>query len=51
MIGTTDYTAIGRPTIQNARVYATVEEYSPTAKIIVFKKKRRKGYQKSAGHK
>ena len=50
LVGTTDYTAIGRPTIENARVYATVEEYSPTEKVIVFKKKRRKGYQRSASH-
>ena len=41
---------IDRPTIENARVYATVEEYSPTEKVIVFKKKRRKGYQRSASH-
>ena len=50
MVGTADYTAIGRPTVSNARVYATVEEYSATEKVIVFKKKRRKGYQRSASH-
>ena len=50
MIGTTDYTAIGRPKIGNARVYATVEELSQTEKVIIFKKRRRKGYQKNAGH-
>ena len=50
MVGTTDYTAIGRPTIGNARVYATIEEHSQTEKVIIFKKRRRKGYQKNAGH-
>ena len=50
MVGTADYTAIGRPAVQDARVYATVEEYSATEKVIVFKKKRRKGYQRSASH-
>jgi len=51
MVGTKDYTCIGRPTIANARVYATLEEISKSEKVIVFKKKRRKGYQKSQGHK
>ena len=50
MIGTQDYTAIGRPQVQNARVFATVEEQSDTEKVIIFKKRRRKGYQKSQGH-
>ena len=44
MVGTTDYTSLGRPTVANARVYATLEEISYSAKVIVFKKKRRKGY-------
>ena len=51
MIGTPDYTSLGRPTVANARVFATIEEISNAEKVIVFKKKRRKGYQKSAGHK
>ena len=51
MIGTPDYTAIGRPTIARANVYATLEERTRSEKVIVFKKKRRQGYQKSMGHK
>ena len=35
----------------NARVYATLEEKTMSEKVIVFKKNRRKGYQKSRGHK
>ena len=50
LVGTQDYTALGRPQVENARVYATIEEVSQTEHIIVFKKKRRKGYQRSAGH-
>ena len=50
LVGTRDYTALGRPQVQNARVYATVEEVSQTKNVIVFKKKRRQGYQRSAGH-
>ena len=50
MVGTAEYTAIGRPSIGNAHVLATVEEHSQSEKVIIFKKKRRKGYQKNAGH-
>ena len=50
LIGTTDYTAIGRPSIGNCRVLATVEEMTQTAKVIYYKNKRRKGYQRNGGH-
>ena len=50
MVGSADYTSVGRPTVSSARVYATLEEISRSEKVIVFKKKRRKGYQKSQGH-
>ena len=50
LIGTTDYTCIGRPTISNARVIVTLEEKPQSEKVIIFKKRRRKGYQKNAGH-
>ena len=50
MVDTKDYTSIGRPFVETARVYATVEEISRTKKIIVFKKRRRKDYQKNQGH-
>ena len=26
MVGTIDYTAIGRPLVENARIYATIEQ-------------------------
>ena len=51
MFGTMDLTVMGRPNLAKARVYGTVEEISETEKTIVFKKKRRQGYQKSRGHK
>jgi large subunit ribosomal protein L21 len=50
MIGTKDYTSVGRPQVLGARVYATLEEQSRSEKVIVFKKRRRQGYQKSQGH-
>ena len=51
MVGTADYTSIGRPSVDRARVFATLEEKGASEKVIVFKKKRRQGYQKSRGHK
>ena len=50
MIGTKDYTAIGRPQVTKAKIYATVEEACETEKVIFFKLSRRKGYQRSGGH-
>ena len=50
MVGTIDYTALGRPTVGNARVFATIEEKSQAEKVNIFKKKRRKGHQKAIGH-
>ena len=43
-------TTIGNPIIKNMLVNATVIEHNRDKKIIVFKKKRRKGYQKKQGH-
>ncbi len=40
----------GSPLINNMSVSATIIEHSRDKKIIVFKKKRRKGYQKKNGH-
>lgn len=50
LIGTEDYTSVGRPYISTAKVLCTVEEKTKTDKVIVFKKRRRKGYQKNMGH-
>lgn len=41
---------IGTPSIDGAKVAATVLSHMKGDKVIVFKKKRRKGYQKSNGH-
>ena len=51
MLGTNDFTLLGRPLLNNVAVWATIEEVTRTDKVIIFKKKRRKGYQKSQGHK
>ena len=40
----------GAPFVANARVVGVVEGESRGPKIRIFKKKRRKGYRKSGGH-
>ncbi|HNR85131.1 MAG TPA: 50S ribosomal protein L21 [Taishania sp.] len=42
--------AVGAPAIEGANVTAEVVEHVKGDKVIVFKKKRRKGYQKQNGH-
>lgn len=41
---------IGRPVVEGAKISATIVEQGRHKKIIVFKKKRRKGYQVKRGH-
>lgn len=41
---------IGRPKVEGARVVAKIAEQGRHKKVIVFKKKRRKGYQVKKGH-
>jgi large subunit ribosomal protein L21 len=41
---------IGTPNVSKVSVSATVVEHGRDKKVIVFKKKRRKGYQKKNGH-
>lgn len=41
---------VGTPNVAGAKVSAKVLSHVKGDKIIVFKKKRRKGYQKSNGH-
>ncbi len=41
---------IGTPNVQGAKVSATVLNHLKGDKVLVFKKKRRKGYQKMNGH-
>jgi len=41
---------IGRPMVDGAKVVAKIVEQGRHKKVIVFKKKRRKGYQVKKGH-
>ncbi|KPM46995.1 50S ribosomal protein L21 [Jiulongibacter sediminis] len=42
--------SVGAPTVKGAKVKGTILEHLRGDKVIVFKKKRRKSYQKSNGH-
>jgi large subunit ribosomal protein L21 len=42
--------SVGTPTVAGATVSAKIVSHLKDGKVIVFKKKRRKGYQKQNGH-
>lgn len=50
LIGTDTTTTIGTPTVSGASVTATVKDHAKGDKVIIFKKKRRKGYRVKNGH-
>ena len=41
---------VGSPVVEGAKVEATVIEQTRAKKVVVFKKKRRKGYKVKNGH-
>ncbi|MEE4241537.1 MAG: 50S ribosomal protein L21, partial [Desulfopila sp.] len=50
MIVDGEKTDIGSPVLETAKVKAIIAEQGRAKKIIVFKKKRRKGYRLKQGH-
>jgi large subunit ribosomal protein L21 len=50
MLGEGADTTVGAPLIEGAKVVATVLEQTRADKILVFKKKRRKKYRRTKGH-
>ncbi len=50
MLGDGDAVTVGRPRVEGARVSATVLEQIKDGKVVVFKKKRRKDYRRTRGH-
>jgi large subunit ribosomal protein L21 len=50
MVKTDDNVTIGKPYVDNASVTAEVVEQGKHKKIIVFKYKRKKNYQRKQGH-
>ena len=43
-------TKVGTPGVEGTKVTATVVDYGRAPKIVVFKKKRRKHYKRTKGH-
>jgi large subunit ribosomal protein L21 len=41
---------VGQPMVEGAKVLARIIEQDRAKKIVVFKKKRRKGYRRKQGH-
>ena len=50
LLTTSDKTQVGSPTVDGAKVSATVIDHGRGHKMIVFKKKRRKHYKRTQGH-
>lgn len=50
MLGGESKMTVGAPIVQDAAVRATILEQARGDKIIVFKKRRRQGYRRKAGH-
>ncbi|KAK1286488.1 hypothetical protein QJS10_CPB20g01781 [Acorus calamus] len=50
MLGSRTQMIIGRPILPDIAVHAVVDEHALDAKVIIFKKKRRKNYRRTKGH-
>ena len=50
LVGQEDDVKVGKPIVEGAKVSADVIREGRDKKVIVFKKKRRKGYHKKQGH-
>ena len=48
--GLGDVVTVGQPTVAGASVTAEILRHGKDRKIIVFKKKKRKGYRRTQGH-
>eukprot|EP00898_Chlorokybus_atmophyticus_P007918 jgi/Chlat1/8127/Chrsp75S07576 len=50
LLGSQACTVVGRPFVPEASVLAACESQFRDAKVVIFKKKRRKNYRRTAGH-
>ena len=50
LVGDGEEVKIGQPTLEGAKVMARIVEQGKARKVLVFKKKRRKGYRVKRGH-
>jgi large subunit ribosomal protein L21 len=49
-VGADQETRLGSPLVEGAKVTATIVDHGRATKIVVFKKKRRKHYKRTKGH-
>ena len=49
-VGADQETRLGSPLVEGAKVTAKIVDHGRAAKIVVFKKKRRKHYKRTKGH-
>jgi len=50
LIANNGNTQIGQPVVESAQVRGSIVEHGRDKKVVVFKKKRRKGYKVKRGH-
>ena len=50
IVGDENKATIGRPVIEGAKVIASVISQTRAPKVIIFKKRSKKGYKKTQGH-
>ena len=50
LVGDAPETKIGQPLVPNAKVICSIITHGKNKKVVIFKAKRRKGYQKKQGH-
>lgn len=50
LVGSGESVKIGRPFLSGAAVTASITRHARAKKVLVFKKKRRKGFHKKIGH-
>jgi large subunit ribosomal protein L21 len=50
LVGEGNQVTVGRPWLEQARVVGTIVRQTRGPKVLIFKYKRRKGYQKRQGH-
>jgi len=50
MVGGEKGTMVGTPTLEGVKVLGTVIEHGRAKKVLIFKKKRRKQYRRTNGH-
>lgn len=49
-VGSGENISVGRPYVENAKVIASIIAQERARKVIIFKKKRRKNYRRTKGH-